>query len=175
MAWLMLPCKSLHRPWSMSHSCALPRAAKASFARGCAFLSGCTMRETCACVCGGDVINNTSKLCETTPLRTVPVANSSEWTRTWSSQGGHQPKISGGPRSRYKVEKRWSTLKRWSMRGGKKVARRGHRWSQTGTAVSDGHPGVELRCPQYKGSANCPGRVSLNTVSARTEEFIGSL
>ena len=35
-------------------------------------------------------------------------------------QGGHQPKISGGPSSRYKVEKRWSTLKRWSIRGGQK-------------------------------------------------------
>ena len=31
---------------------------------------------------------------------------------------------------------------------------------------------VELRCPQYKGSANRPGRVSLNTVSARMEELI---
>jgi len=30
---------------------------------------------------------------------------------------------------------------------------------------------VELRCPQYKGSIKCPGRVSLNTVSARMEEF----
>ena len=30
--------------------------------------------------------------------------------------------------------------KRWSIRGGKKVAQRGHWWSQTGTAVSDGHP-----------------------------------
>ena len=81
-------------------------------------------------------------------------------------QGGHQPKISGGPRFRQggkrwptlkismrwknevenfeQVEKRWSTLKRWSIRGGKKVARRGHRWSQTGTAVSDGHP--DLLC-----------------------------
>ena len=58
-------------------------------------------------------------------------------------QGGHQPKISGGPRSRYKVEKRWSTLKRWSIRGEKMVAPRGHRWSQTGTAVSDGHPALE--------------------------------
>jgi len=60
-------------------------------------------------------------------------------------QGGHQPKISGGPRSRYKVQKRWSTLQRWSIRGGKKVARRGHRWSETGTAVSDGHPDLEHR------------------------------
>ena len=34
---------------------------------------------------------------------------------------------------------------------------------------------VELRCPQYKGSLNCPGRVSLNTVFARMEEFIGYL
>ena len=39
-----------------------------------------------------------------------------------------------------KVEKSRSTLKRWSIRGGKKVARRGHKWSQTGTAVSDSHP-----------------------------------
>ena len=34
---------------------------------------------------------------------------------------------------------------------------------------------VELHCPQYKGSINCPRRVSLNTVSARTEEFVGYL
>ena len=34
---------------------------------------------------------------------------------------------------------------------------------------------VELRCPQYKGSINCPRRVSLNTVSARMEELIGHL
>ena len=34
---------------------------------------------------------------------------------------------------------------------------------------------IELRCPQYKGSTNCPGRDSLNTVSARMEEFIGYL
>ena len=34
---------------------------------------------------------------------------------------------------------------------------------------------VESRCPQYKGSTNCPRRVSLNTVSARMEGFIGSL
>ena len=34
---------------------------------------------------------------------------------------------------------------------------------------------VELRCPQYKGSLNCPGRVSLNTVFARMEELIGYL
>ena len=34
---------------------------------------------------------------------------------------------------------------------------------------------VELRCPQYTGSINCPGRVSLNTVSARMEGFIGEL
>ena len=60
--------------------------------------------------------------------------------RVYQGQGGHQPKILGGPRSRYKVEKMWSTLKRWSIRGERKVARRGHRWSQTGTAVSDGHP-----------------------------------
>ena len=32
---------------------------------------------------------------------------------------------------------------------------------------------VELRCPQYKGSMNCPGRVSLNTVFAHMEEFVG--
>ena len=37
-----------------------------------------------------------------------------------SQQGGQQPKISGGPKCRYKVEKRWSTLKRWSIRGGSK-------------------------------------------------------
>ena len=34
---------------------------------------------------------------------------------------------------------------------------------------------VELRCAQYKGSTNCPGRDSLNTVSSRMEEFIGYL
>ena len=31
---------------------------------------------------------------------------------------------------------------------------------------------VELRRPRYKGSIHCPGRVSLNTVSARMEECI---
>ena len=31
---------------------------------------------------------------------------------------------------------------------------------------------VELRCPQFKGSTNCPGRVSLNTFSARMEEYL---
>jgi len=31
---------------------------------------------------------------------------------------------------------------------------------------------VESRYPQFKGSTNCPRRVSLNTVSTRTEEFI---
>ena len=71
------------------------------------------------------------------PSRRLPA----DWVgSTLGKQGGHQPKISGGPRSRYTVEKRWSTLQRWSIRGGEKVARRGHRWSQTGTAVSDGHP-----------------------------------
>ena len=34
---------------------------------------------------------------------------------------------------------------------------------------------VELRCPQYKGSIDCPGRVSLNTVSDRMEGVIGYL
>ena len=34
---------------------------------------------------------------------------------------------------------------------------------------------VELRCPQYKGSINCPIGVSLNTVSAHMEELIGDL
>ena len=34
---------------------------------------------------------------------------------------------------------------------------------------------VKFRSPQYKGSTRCPGRVSLNTVSARMEEFIGYL
>ena len=34
---------------------------------------------------------------------------------------------------------------------------------------------VELRCPQYKGGINCPGRVSLNIVSARMEEILGYL
>ena len=34
---------------------------------------------------------------------------------------------------------------------------------------------VALHCPQYKGSINCPGRVSLNTVSACMEEFVGYL
>ena len=57
-------------------------------------------------------------------------------------QGGLVDGHDDGPRFRYKVEKRWSTLKRWSIHAGKKVARRGHRWSQTGTAVSDGHPGL---------------------------------
>ena len=76
-------------------------------------------------------------------------------TYTPPSQGGHQPKILGGPRSRYKVEKRWSTLKRWSIRGGKKVVRRGNRWSQTGTAVSDGHS-----APSTFG-----GRLSANNIS----------
>ena len=31
------------------------------------------------------------------------------------------------------------------LKGGKKVARRGHRWSQTGTAVSHGHPVLWVR------------------------------
>ena len=38
---------------------------------------------------------------------------------------------------------RWKKVvhtKKLAIRGGKKVARRGQRWSQTGTAVSDGHP-----------------------------------
>ena len=34
---------------------------------------------------------------------------------------------------------------------------------------------VELRCPQHKGSIHCHVRVSLDTVSARTEECIGYL
>ena len=39
------------------------------------------------------------------------------------------------------------------------------------------HHGVDAKfvkslCPQYKGT-NCPGRASLNTVSAGNEEFIG--
>ena len=82
--------------------------------------------------------------------RTVCVRARSLAPRAWRAvqvrvglalQRGHQTKISGCPRFRYKVEKRWSTQIRWSIRGGKKVARRGHRWSQTGTAVSNGHPG----------------------------------
>ena len=32
-------------------------------------------------------------LCETTTLRAVPVANSSEWTRTWSSCVAHSSKV----------------------------------------------------------------------------------
>ena len=32
---------------------------------------------------------------------------------------------------------------------------------------------VESPCAQYKGSINSPGRVSLDTVSARMEEFVG--
>ena len=42
-------------------------------------------------------------------------------------------------------------------------------------ALTNVAPFVELRCPQYKGSVNCPGRVSLNTVSAGMEESIGYL
>ena len=34
---------------------------------------------------------------------------------------------------------------------------------------------VELRCTQHKGSNTPPGRVSLNKVSARMEEFRGYL
>ena len=42
------------------------------------------------------------------------------------------------------------------------------------------HPGVdadfgELRCPQYKGSIYCPGRVSLNTVSTRMEDIFDEI
>ena len=82
-------------------------------------------------------------------LNTMLVASSEGHTISSPSAipGWSPTKISGGPRFRYKMEKRWSTLKRLSIRGGKKVARRGYRWSQTGTAVSDGHP-VAIHSPR---------------------------
>ena len=77
------------------------------------------------------------------------------------AQGGDQPKISGGPARPKKVKKcgpygqtapirggkRWSVRQNGSNTRREKVVRRGHRWSQTGPAVSDSHPGVYLSRP----------------------------